>query len=213
MGRGEFWDVLNPSQFAGATPLLEALERDLRLERGADPLRNAQAADRRHLSALRIQSAHDARRLADRRALEARQGVCQDFAHIMIALARRLAVPCRYVSGYLYRRPDSDVRSTDGATHAWAEALLPDVGWIGFDPTNNLVADEQHIRVAVGRDYADVPPTRGVFKGISAVRSELGGAVTVGTAWALGAETAPLVPWMSREATAPLRDAEASQQQ
>ena len=82
------------------------------------------------------------------------------------------------------------MRSSDGATHAWVEALLPDLGWVGFDPTNNLVADERHIRVAIGRDYADVPPTRGVFKGASAVHSELGVAVTVGTAWAVGAKRA-----------------------
>ncbi len=144
-------------------------------------------------------------------ALGARTGVCQDFAHIMIALVRGLGVPCRYVSGYLYRQPDRSVRSTDGATHAWVEALLPDVGWVGFDPTNNLQADEQHIRVAVGRDYADVPPTRGVFKGASAVVSELGVAVTVGTAWAAGSEITPMLPWMSREAT-PLREPDFNQQ-
>jgi transglutaminase-like putative cysteine protease len=130
----------------------------------------------------------------------------------MITLTRGLGVPCRYVSGYLYRQSDRHVRSSDGATHAWVEALLPDTGWVGFDPTNNLTADERHIRVAIGRDYADVPPTRGVFKGASAVHGELGVAVTVGTAWAAGAETTPLLPWMSREAT-PVREVDASQQQ
>ena len=59
---------------------------------------------------------------------------------------------------------DSADRSADGATHAWVEALLPDLGWVGFDPTNNLLAGERHIRVAIGRDYADVPPTRGVSR-------------------------------------------------
>jgi transglutaminase-like putative cysteine protease len=67
------------------------------------------------------------------------------------------------VSGYLYYHKDH--RSTPDATHAWVEAYLPPVGWIGFDPTNNILAEERHIRVAVGRDYNDVPPTRGVFKG------------------------------------------------
>ncbi len=209
---GTFWDLLNPSYFARPTPLLDELQRDLSLERGADPLvtlrqLTADIFERFEYSPqmTRVDSPID-------EALSARHGVCQDFAHIMIALVRGLGVPCRYVSGYLYRLPERNVRSTDGATHAWVEALLPDIGWVGFDPTNNLVADEQHIRVAVGRDYADVPPTRGVFKGASAVHSELGVAVTVGTAWAAGAETSPLVPWMSREAT-PLRDADASQQQ
>ena len=209
---GEFWEMMNPSHFARPTPLLDELKREMGLERGPDPL-----AMLRQLNAeifarfaygpqtTRVDSPIDD-------ALGNRTGVCQDFAHIMIALGRGLGVPCRYVSGYLYRQPDRSVRSTDGATHAWIEALLPDVGWVGFDPTNNLQADEQHIRVAVGRDYADVPPTRGVFKGASAVHSELGVAVTVGTAWATGADVTPLLPWMSREAT-PVRDADAGQQQ
>ncbi len=83
----------------------------------------------------------------------------------MIALARRIGIPCRYVSGYLSPSTESHDRSAEGATHAWAEAYLPTLGWVGFDPTNDVLAAERHIRVAVGRDYADVPPTRGVFRG------------------------------------------------
>lgn len=98
-------------------------------------------------------------------ALKARSGVCQDFAHMMIAIARGWGVPTRYVSGYLHHRQKGQDRSGDDATHAWVEAYLPSMGWIGFDPTNDILAGERHIRVAVGRDYADVPPTRGTFKG------------------------------------------------
>src|SRR4030095_5760980 len=76
-----------------------------------------------------------------------------------------MAFPCRYVSGYLFHRAEDHDRSAADATHAWVEARLPELGWIGFDPTNALVAGERHIRVAIGRDYSDVPPTRGVFKG------------------------------------------------
>jgi transglutaminase-like putative cysteine protease len=83
----------------------------------------------------------------------------------MIALGRSIGIPCRYVSGYLFHRTEDHDRSEEDATHAWIEALVPGYGWIGFDPTNNLIAAERHIRTAVGRDYADVPPTRGVFKG------------------------------------------------
>jgi transglutaminase-like putative cysteine protease len=79
------------------------------------------------------------------------------------------------VSGYLFHR--DHYRSTRDATHAWVEALLPGLGWIGFDPTNNLLAGEQHIRVAIGRDYADVPPTRGIYKGDA--KNELSVAVQV----------------------------------
>ena len=101
-------------------------------------------------------------------ALQTRQGVCQDFAHIMTALVRPLRIPCRYVSGYLFHRESEDGpkdRSLEGASHAWVEALVPRLGWTAFDPTNNLLTSERHIRTAIGRDYADVPPTRGVFKG------------------------------------------------
>jgi transglutaminase-like putative cysteine protease len=93
------------------------------------------------------------------------KGVCQDFAHTMIALLRHVRIPARYVSGYLYRSREDHDRSTPDASHAWVEALLPNLGWVGFDPTNNLVAHPRHIRTAVGRNYADVPPTHGIFRG------------------------------------------------
>jgi hypothetical protein len=98
-------------------------------------------------------------------ALGAGRGVCQDFAHIMIAAARHWGIPARYVSGYLHHRRDGKDRSGDDATHAWIEAWLPTMGWVGFDPTNDIMTSERHIRVAVGRDYSDVPPTRGTYKG------------------------------------------------
>jgi transglutaminase-like putative cysteine protease len=93
------------------------------------------------------------------------KGVCQDFAHTMIALLRHVRIPARYVSGYLYRGREDHDRSTPDATHAWVDVFVPHLGWVGFDPTNNLVAHHRHIRTAVGRDYADVPPTHGVFRG------------------------------------------------
>ena len=86
----------------------------------------------------------------------------------MTALVRHVRIPCRYVSGYVYPRAARPDRSSEGATHAWVEALLPGLGWVGFDPTNNLLAGERHIRTAIGRDYADVPPTKGIFKGKAA---------------------------------------------
>lgn len=112
-------------------------------------------------------------------ALHSRKGVCQDFAHVMIALVREyLRLPCRYVSGYLFHGAQYNDRSAADATHAWLEVLLPaNLGWVGFDPTNNLIVGERHIRAAIGRDYSDVPPTRGVFKG--AAESELTVAVEV----------------------------------
>ncbi len=98
-------------------------------------------------------------------ALKAGRGVCQDFAHIMIAICRSWGVPARYVSGYLFTDRQAGDRSDPDATHAWVEVFLPSTRWIGLDPTNNVEAGERHIAAAVGRDYNDVPPSRGVYKG------------------------------------------------
>ncbi len=108
--------------------------------------------------------------------LTGRRGVCQDFSHVMIAVARQWGVPTRYVSGYMFHRGNRD-RSEADATHAWVEAWFPSLGWIGFDPTNNVLAMERHVRAAVGRDYSDVPPTRGTFKGLA--ETELSIAVAI----------------------------------
>ncbi|MEM8800661.1 MAG: transglutaminase family protein, partial [Pseudomonadota bacterium] len=92
-------------------------------------------------------------------------------------VVRQWGLAARYVSGYLRTDKSLGDQSSPDATHAWMEVFLPDLGWIGFDPTNNCIADNRHIRVAIGRDYADVPPTRGVFRGAS--ESELAVAVSV----------------------------------
>jgi transglutaminase-like putative cysteine protease len=93
-------------------------------------------------------------------------GVCQDFAHLFITVARSWGIPARYVMGYL----DPGICSTgeELATHAWAEALVPGAGWIGFDATHNLLANDHYVAVAVGRDSYDAAPQRGSFKGETA---------------------------------------------
>lgn len=90
-------------------------------------------------------------------------GVCQDFAHLTIGVLRLAGVPARYVSGYLAPRPDRGRPLGAQASHAWLEVLLPE-GWFGFDPTHGSRVSDRHIRLAVGRDYADVPPIRGVYR-------------------------------------------------
>jgi transglutaminase-like putative cysteine protease len=103
--------------------------------------------------------------------LQSRSGVCQDFAHLLIGLARVRGLPARYVSGYLVPKKtaeaDASVEEVIGgqASHAWAEIYVPNVGWVGQDPTLGRSTGLQHIRVAYGRDYGDVPPVRGVYKG------------------------------------------------
>jgi transglutaminase-like putative cysteine protease len=211
-GSGECWEWTVPSLFTHATPRLDALARELAIERGTDPLvllRRVMAEIYTRFEykphSTRVDSPID-------EALEARRGVCQDFAHIFIALMRPLGIPTRYVSGYLFRDVAGD-RAPEGASHAWAESFVPGLGWVGFDPTNNLVVEDHHIRVAIGRDYADVPPTRGVYKGTTAVRSELAVAVSVGPVTSpLAGGVLPFTPWMSRDAGAPMSNPETIQQ-
>ncbi len=99
--------------------------------------------------------------------LAKRRGVCQDFAHLTIAGLRSLGLPARYVSGYLRTRPPAGQPRLVGAdaSHAWFAVFCPNVGWVDFDPTNNLMPAEEHITIAFGRDYADVSPVSGVITG------------------------------------------------
>jgi len=98
-------------------------------------------------------------------------GVCQDFAHLMLGVVRLRGLPARYVSGYLVPEPKNNGKGSleevigGQASHAWVEVFVPRIGWLGFDPTLGKPAGLRHVRVAYGRDYGDVPPVRGVYKG------------------------------------------------
>ncbi len=176
--QGDYWEMLLPSEFTEPTKALDDLAVHLDVRRRDDPLMvlhqlNQQVYeyfDYKPQSTM-VDSPIDL-------ALGTRTGVCQDFAHIMITLVRsKLRIPCRYVSGYLFHGEADMDRSVRSATHAWVEALMPQLGWVGFDPTNWLVAGDRHILTAIGRDYADVPPTHGIFRGRAS--SELTVAVQV----------------------------------
>lgn len=99
--------------------------------------------------------------------LEARRGVCQDFAHTFIACARQHGLPAAYVSGYLLTQPPPGQERLTGAdaSHAWVSLYIPGTGWVDYDPTNHIFVGASHVVVARGRDYGDVAPTRGVFSG------------------------------------------------
>ena len=99
-------------------------------------------------------------------------GVCQDFAHILLVMLRMIQIPARYVSGYICPKK-SEMRG-EGATHAWVEAYIPFYGWLGVDPTNNCLADDLHVRLAVGRSFSDCSPVKGTYKGIAEHRLEVG---------------------------------------
>lgn len=210
---GERWHSLRPSHFARETLLLVELAEELKLRRDVDPLTLMRRLNYALFhtftyaqSETKVDSPIDV-------ALKARAGVCQDLSHIMIALARRIGIPCRYVSGYLSTSTESNDRSAEGATHAWAEAYLPTLGWVGFDPTNDVLAAERHIRVAVGRDYADVPPTRGVFRG--EVQSALSVRVTVSLSDApiRPERVMPMTTWVAPEVAEPPEAFDQAQQQ
>jgi transglutaminase-like putative cysteine protease len=98
--------------------------------------------------------------------LQDKRGVCQDFAHVMLSLCRALKIPALYVSGYLA----TEIAS---ATHAWVEVLIPGVGWRALDPTHNCQPDETYVKIAVGRDYADVAPVTGQYKGTTERQMEV----------------------------------------
>ena len=114
--------------------------------------------------------------------LEKKRGVCQDFAHLMIACLRALGLSARYVSGYLLTRPPPGKPRLIGAdaSHAWVSVYAPGFGdnWVDFDPTNNLLPDTEHITIAVGRDFGDISPLRGIILGGGGAEPEVEVTVT-----------------------------------
>jgi transglutaminase-like putative cysteine protease len=161
-----YFDFMQPSRFVEDSDHLTRFmsEHDL-LDRPPNPLTGLRQLNGEIYAAFDYTPGFTAADSPIDAALEHRKGVCQDFAHIMLSVARRWGIPSRYVSGYLSRSAEARERSTPDASHAWVECYLPSIGWIGFDPTNDMLTGERHVVVGYGRDYADVPPTRGVLKG------------------------------------------------
>ena len=170
------WDFLDHSGLTHPSPALERFVRRNAIEPAGDPM----AALRRLSGVLfeRFEYAPGSTAISStiEHILETGRGVCQDYAHVMIAVARTWGIPARYVSGYLHDESAAGGGSGAGeagggtTSHAWVECRLPGPGWTGFDPTNATLADERHVRVAVGRDYQDVSPTRGVLLGGGDIR-------------------------------------------
>ena len=169
----DYWDFTHPSAYARPSPALAAFVEERHIAAGDDPL----------ASLLRLSDTlHDSFEFAPgstsaaspiEETLASRKGVCQDYAHVMIAIARSWHIPARYVSGYLYVESQDGEAATQYASHAWVECRLPGLGWVGFDPTNRCTAGRRHIRVGVGRDYHDVAPVRGIFLGGGSTRLEV----------------------------------------
>ena len=163
----DLWDFTHSSAMARPSPALSAYLDRVNLAPASDPLESLlRLSDTVHDSFTYLPGSTDAASPIEH-ILETGEGVCQDYAHVMIAIARSWGVPARYVSGYVLVRRRADGQRREVATHAWVDCLLPGLGWVGFDPTNKRVADERYVRIAIGRDFQDVSPTRGVLRGVA----------------------------------------------
>ncbi len=161
--REDCWDFLGASKYVALTPELWRLALDLRAESN-DVLDTVETIMRWIFREFTYATDATTVKTHMLDALAMRKGVCQDFAHVMLGLCRSLGIPTRYVSGYLFDGGNHALRG-DHASHAWCEIYLPELGWFGFDPTNNQLADDRYIKVAVGRDYDDVAPIKGGISG------------------------------------------------
>jgi transglutaminase-like putative cysteine protease len=165
------YDFLVPSSYVPALDNLAPLVRAAESASGGRAAGFARAAAALVHDHFRYATGATQVRSSVRDVLAAGAGVCQDFAHLLIALARARGLPARYVSGYLTPHDTDEggngARQVIGgrASHAWSEVFVPGSGWIGIDPTLGAPASGRHIRVAYGRDYGDVPPVRGVYRG------------------------------------------------
>lgn len=167
------WDYLQPSRLAHRVPALDGFVRRLEVRPGKDPLAELRALSDGIHDALTYLPGTTTAESTVAHVLETGEGVCQDFAHLMITIARSWGVPARYVSGYLHLAGVEGEQAPENATHAWAECLLPGVGWLGFDPTNRTLVDDRHVRIAQGRDFHDVSPARGLFTGDGTAQLEV----------------------------------------
>jgi transglutaminase-like putative cysteine protease len=153
------YDYLQPTAHAPVTPAIRAFAQPVAVTGSA--YETAQAVLRAVHEVMTYTPGVTNVRTTAEEALATGRGVCQDFAHLMIAACRALDLPARYVSGYMY----APRRGAASASHAWTDVFVSGRGWVSLDPTHDCAQSDQYVRVAVGRDYADVPPTRGVYKG------------------------------------------------
>jgi transglutaminase-like putative cysteine protease len=167
----EFYDLLAPSVFIPHTRELSGLAEIAERESNGTVGSFVEAAVSLIHSSFKYEKGATHVNSSIKDSLQSRTGVCQDFAHLLIGLARVRGLPARYVSGYLVptktAEEGANVEEVIGgqASHAWAEVWVPNIGWVGQDPTLGRATGLRHIRVAYGRDYGDVPPVRGVYKG------------------------------------------------
>jgi len=156
------YDFLQPSHYVGLTPELDQIA--VRAPDDGDAWQLALAIMHQVYREITYHTASTTVHTTAIEALRTRRGVCQDLAHVMIGFCRSRKIPARYVSGYIYNGPAGQLKGAQ-ATHAWVEIFLPAHGWRGLDPTNDKQVDDCYVKLAVGRDYADVSPIKGSFRG------------------------------------------------
>lgn len=167
----ELYDLLCPTVYAPHLPAVEELAADAERASGGSVAGFARAAAALVYERFRYEKGATHVQSSIEDVLRARAGVCQDFAHLLLALLRMRGLPARYVSGYLMPQstaePGASAAEIIGgqASHAWTEVYLPGEGWFGLDPTLGQPAGARHVRIAYGRDYGDVAPVRGIYKG------------------------------------------------
>ena len=167
------FDFLTPSPLAPRHEAIAELAEPHRPRGEAEAFTSAQALNHAVWELLEYRQGRTDTTTTAVEALRGRVGVCQDFSHLLIAACRTVGIPARYVSGYLIEAGSADDVSADGwqplpdpgASHSWVETFTPTHGWLGLDPTHDALVNERYVKMALGRDYADVPPTRGVFRG------------------------------------------------
>ncbi len=167
----EFYDLMCATVYAPHLPAVRELVQETESAGGGAVAGFARAAAALVYRRFRYEKGATHVQSSIEDALRTRAGVCQDFAHLLLAMLRMRGLPARYVSGYLMPRsttePGAAAAEVIGgqASHAWTEVYLPGDGWFGLDPTLGQPVDTRHVRVAYGRDYGDVAPVRGVYKG------------------------------------------------
>lgn len=161
----DHWPLTHPSELTNPSPRLQQFVVEQEISKKSDPLTSLLALNNLLYERFTYQPGSTSVSSPIDHILQSRCGVCQDYAHVMLAIVRGWGIPARYVSGYLWASGDSYEQSPTTASHAWVECWLPEIGWVGFDPTNCTVNDDRHVRIAIGRDYRDVAPTRGVLQG------------------------------------------------
>ncbi len=161
---GELWDFLHESRYVSFGAGLDALAASLGTPGpGDDVVEWFRSASKAIHDGFAYESGTTTVYATVEESIALRRGVCQDFAHVLIALCRRAGIAARYVSGYIHTG-GGDTLGAD-ASHAWAEAYLGPHGWVGIDPTNDTWIGDHFVRIATGRDYRDVSPVRGVYVG------------------------------------------------